>query len=75
MGGRYGDNANQTKLFNYSTFDLYAAYRIKERFALTARMKNLFDKAYAQWADVNYPAEIVLGAPRSFTVSFTGRFR
>jgi iron complex outermembrane receptor protein len=74
MGGRYGDNANQTKLFNYSTVDIYGAYHIKERFALTARMKNLLDKAYAQWADVNYPAEIVLGAPRSFTVSFTGRF-
>jgi iron complex outermembrane receptor protein len=74
MGGRYADNANQTKLFNYSTFDIYGAYHLKERFALTARMKNLFDKAYAQWADVNYPPEIVLGAPRSFTVSFTGRF-
>ena len=74
VGGRWGDNANQTQLFNYSDFDLYGSYRIAEKFSFTARSKNLFNKTYAQWADVFYPPEIVLGAPRSYSLSFTARF-
>jgi iron complex outermembrane receptor protein len=74
VGGRYADNANQTQLYNYTTLDSYASYRVKERYTLTARGKNLTNKAYAQWADINYPSEVVIGAPRSFTVSFSGRF-
>lgn len=73
-GSRFGDNANQSKLYNYATFDAYGSYRIGERIKITARGKNIFDKAYAQWGDIYYPPEIVLGAPRSYTLSFTGRF-
>lgn len=74
VGGRWGDNANQTQLFNYSNFDLYGSYRIAERLSFTARSKNLFNKTYAQWADIFYPPEIVLGAPRSYSISFTAFF-
>jgi iron complex outermembrane recepter protein len=73
-GSRWGDNANQSKLYNYATFDAYGSYRLGERVKITARGKNIFDKAYAQWGDIYYPTEIVLGAPRSYTLSLTGRF-
>jgi iron complex outermembrane receptor protein len=31
---------------------------------VTARGNNLFNKAYAQWADIYYPSELMLGPPR-----------
>jgi iron complex outermembrane recepter protein len=74
VGARYADNGNATKLLNYATVDVYGTYHFTERLALTGRGKNLFNKTYAQWADIYYPTEIVLGAPRSAEVSFTCRF-
>jgi len=74
VGERFAENANQTKLLKYAAVELYGTYRLTERLMLTARGKNLFDKAYAQWADANYPTEVVLGAPRSFEVSLRSRF-
>jgi iron complex outermembrane receptor protein len=74
VGGRYADNADATKLYNYSLFDAYASYHFGEKLDLTARGKNLSNKAFAQWADINYPTEIVLGSPRTFVLSFNGRF-
>jgi iron complex outermembrane receptor protein len=41
---------------------------------LTARVNNVFDKAYAQWADVFYPTEVLLGSPRTYEFGFVGRF-
>jgi len=74
VGERYADNGNATKLLNYATLDAYGTYHFTERIALTARGRNLLDKAYAQWADIYYPTEIVLGAPRSGEVAFTFKF-
>ncbi len=74
VGGRYADNGDQTKLLNYSTVDVYGEYHFTEKLSFTARGRNLFDKAFAQWADINYPSEIVLGAPRNYMISFNGRF-
>jgi iron complex outermembrane receptor protein len=31
---------------------------------VTGRVNNLFNKAYAQWADIYYPTELMLGQPR-----------
>jgi iron complex outermembrane receptor protein len=74
VGERFADNGNLTKLQNYGTVDLYGTYHFTERLSLTGRVRNLFDKAYAQWADIFYPTEIVLGAPRSGEVAFTFKF-
>lgn len=74
VGQRYADNGNLTKLLSYGTVDVYGTYHFTERMAITARGRNLFDKAYAQWADIYYPTEIVLGAPRSGEVAFTFAF-
>ena len=74
VGSRYADNGNATKLLSYGTVDVYGTYHFSEKFSLTARGRNLFNKAYAQWADIYYPTEIVLGAPRSGEIAFTCRF-
>jgi iron complex outermembrane receptor protein len=74
VGQRYADNGNLTKLLSYGTVDVYGTYHFTERMAITARGRNLLDKAYAQWADIYYPTEIVLGAPRSGEVAFTFAF-
>ncbi len=74
LGARYANNQNNITLNNYATFDVYATYHLKERFDFSARGKNLTDKACASFADINYPTEIILGAPRSYMVSFNGHF-
>ncbi len=74
LGARYANNQDNITLDNYATFDVYATYHLKERFDFSARGKNLTDKAYASFADINYPTEIILGAPRSWMLSFTGHF-
>ena len=60
VGARYANNNNNIKLDNYATVDIYATYHFTEKLSFSARGKNLTDKAYASWADVNYPSEIVL---------------
>ena len=74
VGERFADNGNLTKLLSYGTVDVYGTYHFGERMAFTARGRNLFDKAYVQWADIFYPTEVVLGAPRSGEVEFTVKF-
>lgn len=74
LGARYANNQNNITLNNYATLDIYATYHLKERFDFSARGKNLTNKVYASFADINYPTEIILGAPRSYMLSFTGRF-
>ncbi len=69
VGSRAGDYANTLKLDAYALVDLSATYHLRRGFDLTGRVSNLFNKTYAQWADVNYPTELLLGEPRSFTVA------
>lgn len=42
----------------------YASYEVKPGILVTGRVNNLFNKEYAQWADIYYPEEIILGQPR-----------
>ncbi len=74
LGARYANNQNDITLNRYATLDIYATYHLKERVDFSARGKNLTNKAYASFADINYPTEIILGAPRSYMLSFTGHF-
>jgi iron complex outermembrane receptor protein len=74
VGDRYADSANTVKLDSYSLVSLYAAYMISPKLTLTARVNNALDKAYAQWGDVYYPTEVMLGSPRAFELSLSGHF-
>jgi iron complex outermembrane receptor protein len=69
IGKRPGDTANNLVLEDYALVDLYASYQVKPGILVTGRVKNLFDKTYAQWADIYYPNQIMLGEPRYFELS------
>ncbi len=69
IGNRAGDYANTLKLDAYTLVNLSAAYHVKPGVEVAARLDNLFDKTFVQWADVNYPSEVLLGEPRAVTVS------
>lgn len=74
VGDRYGDTANSLTLKSYTVLDLYATYALSKSVRITGRVGNATNKAYAQWADVNYPAQVLLGAPRSYELGVTVRF-
>ncbi|MEQ1579346.1 MAG: TonB-dependent receptor [Steroidobacteraceae bacterium] len=74
VSSREGDSANTLHLDPYTLVNLHAGYRLATNLMLTARVNNVFDKAYAQWADVFYPTEVLLGSPRTYEFGFVGRF-
>ncbi len=61
-------------LDNYTLVNLYASYHLSRHALLTARVDNLFDKAYAQWVDIYYPSQALLGAPRYFELSLVVKY-
>ena len=65
---RFNTRFNTVKLLAYETVDLHATYsRGNGRY--TARLTNMFNKAYALWGDEFYKNQLILGSPRSFEVS------
>ena len=65
---RFNTRFNTVKMLGYETVDLHATYRNgKGRY--TARLTNLFDKAYALWGDEFYSKQLILGSPQAFEVS------
>ena len=74
IGLRYANTANTLKLDSYNLVNIYASYRLMPGIEVIGRVNNLLDKAYAQWADVFYPSEIMLGPPRSYEVGFIAKF-
>ena len=74
IGKRYGDEANTLVLDKYALVNLYASYHLSPHALLTARVDNLFDKAYAQWVDIYYPSQVLLGSPRYFELSLVVKY-
>jgi iron complex outermembrane receptor protein len=64
IGNRPGNTANTLILEHYALFNSYASYELKPGILVTGRVNNLFNKAYAQWADIYYPTELMLGQRR-----------
>ena len=69
VSAQEGDFANTLKLSAYPLFNIFATYHVLPSMELTGRINNLFNKAYVQWADTNYPSELLLGEPRYFEIS------
>ncbi len=65
---RFNTRFNTVKMLGYETVDLHATYR-KGNGRYTARLTNLFDKAYALWGDEFYSNQLILGSPRAFEIS------
>ena len=64
LSNRPGNTANTLILDKYALVNGYASYEVKPGVLVTGRVNNLFDKNYAQWADIYYPSEVILGQPR-----------
>ncbi len=74
VGDRTGDTAGRLKLNAYTTVNAYVTYNVTPDVAVSLRVDNLTDKAYAQSADVFYPSQILLGRPRYYQVDISARF-
>jgi iron complex outermembrane receptor protein len=74
IGKRFANTENSLVLKDYLLANVYASYKIGSNLLLTLRLNNAFDKAYAQWADVYYPSEIILGEPRNGSITLVGKF-
>ncbi|MEG3083017.1 TonB-dependent receptor [Sphingomonas sp. PB2P12] len=74
VGKRYGDTANDLVLKSYATGIVYATYALTPHWSLTGRINNVWNTTFVQWADIYYPAQVMLGEPRRFEVSALARF-
>lgn len=74
VSGRYGNSANTLELNSYATGIVYATWELSPNVSLTGRINNLWDEEFVQWADIYYPAQVMLGEPRRFEVSALARF-
>lgn len=71
---RPGNSANTLELHSYATGIVYATWEVSPNVSLTGRVNNLWDEEFVQWADIYYPAQVMLGEPRRFEVSALARF-
>jgi iron complex outermembrane receptor protein len=66
IGNRPANTANTLSLDEYYLANAYVSYEVKPGVVVSGRVNNMFNKTYAQWADIYYPTEIMLGQPRYF---------
>lgn len=70
---RMANTSNTISLAGYTLLNTFAAYNLsKVRFAF--HMRNLTNSNYVPWSDIYYPNQYILGAPRTFELSFMIRF-
>jgi iron complex outermembrane receptor protein len=77
VGSRFASNANNIEMRRYTVVDAYVAWT-RDRLRVTARVDNLANATYASWSDPFYVGqndpsflysnELMLGAPRAFSV-------
>lgn len=83
VDSRFGDNANAITFKDYALLDAYAAWA-PDRYRVSFRVDNLADESYVAWSDIFYLGQtdpsfiyanqVMLGAPRSYSVTFQARF-
>jgi iron complex outermembrane receptor protein len=74
VGSRFANTANTVRLQSYELLNIYASYQLLPNILVIGRVNNASDKAYAEWADVFYPTQIMLGPPRSYELGVIGKF-
>jgi iron complex outermembrane receptor protein len=74
VGKRFGNTANDLVLMPYATGIVYMTYAVNSNLSITGRVNNVWDKKFVQWADIFYPAQVMLGEPRRFEISALVRF-
>lgn len=74
VSARKGDYANTLSLKDYALVNLFAAWHAYRGMTVYGRIDNVGNKHFIQWADTSYPSEVMLGAPRSFSISVQAGF-
>jgi iron complex outermembrane receptor protein len=74
IGNRPANTDNSLILKDYALVNAYASYEVKPGVLVTGRVNNLTNKAYAQWADIFYPTELMLGQPRYWELGVYAKF-
>ena len=74
VSSRKGDYANTLTLNPYALVNVFADWHIRKGFTLYGRIDNLANRHFVQWADTSYPSEVLIGAPRSFSISMQAGF-
>ena len=68
----YTNNANSVRVAGHTVVDASVGYRALGG-EFSVRGRNLTDEFYADW-NVSSATQVLIGAPRSFDVSYTSRF-
>ncbi|GBD56113.1 TonB-dependent receptor [Gluconobacter wancherniae] len=71
---RKGNYANTLSLNDYALVNVFAGWHAYHGVTVYGRIDNLANKHFIQWADTSYPSEVMLGAPRSFSISLQAGF-
>ncbi|GAO00409.1 outer membrane siderophore receptor [Komagataeibacter xylinus NBRC 13693] len=74
VSARKGDYANTLTLKDYALVNMFAAWHAYKGVTVYGRIDNVGNKKFIQWADTSYPGEVMLGAPRSFSISVQAGF-
>jgi iron complex outermembrane receptor protein len=83
VGPRFVFQDNATTMDAYTTADIYAFVDISGRdiampdlktVRVTARVRNLTNVIYAQWADPGLPDQVLLGAPRTYEIAASAKW-
>ena len=69
VSARKGDYANTLTLKQYATVNVFAAWHAYKGVTMYGRIDNIGNKYFIQWADTSYSNQVLLGAPRSFSIS------
>lgn len=69
----YSNNENTAKFDQYTLINIFTAYTYNQ-IRLSAHIRNLTDELYVPWADVNYPDQALLGAPRTYELRMRVNF-
>lgn len=74
VSARKGDYANTLTLKQYATVNVFAAWHAYKGVTMYGRIDNIGNKYFIQWADTSYSNQVLLGAPRSFSISVQAGF-
>nr|WP_242009978.1 TonB-dependent receptor [Acetobacter conturbans] len=74
VSSRKGDYANTLTLKDYALVNVFAAWHAYKGVTMYGRIDNIGNKHFIQWADTSYPDQVLLGAPRSFSISVQAGF-
>lgn len=74
VSARKGDYANTLTLKDYALVNVFAGWHAYKGITVYGRIDNIGNKRFIQWADTGYSGQLLLGAPRSFSISAQADF-